>query len=302
MTEKRLLVVGGTGFIGSHVCKKARNQGFSVHSFSQKGACNPIPGVKYRFGDITDLESTRRALSEQCYGYVINCSGYIDHRLFRNGGRNLIEAHFSGVQNLVMALDSSSLLRFVQLGSSDEYGLAPAPQRESYRESPISPYSLSKVATTHLLQMLWRTESFPATVLRLFLTYGPGQDQGRFIPQIVMGCLQEKKFALSEGRQIRDFCFIDDVVDGIMLSLELQAALGEVINLSSGTPVTIRSVVDEVQKIIGTGIPQYGQIPYRPGENMELYADTGKAKDILNWRPKISLNAGLRRTIDYYRG
>ena len=81
----------------------------------------------------------------------------------------------------------------------------PPPQCEELREQPISPYSLAKVASTHFLQMLQRTEGFPAVVLRLFLTYGPHQDNRRFLPQIIQACLRDDEFAVSDGHQLRDF-------------------------------------------------------------------------------------------------
>ena len=88
------------------------------------------------------------------FDYVVNLGGYINHQLFKDGGRNLIDTHFITIQNLVEVLPRNKLKRFVQIGSSDEYGNAPAPQNEKMREQPISPYSLAKVASTHFLQML----------------------------------------------------------------------------------------------------------------------------------------------------
>ena len=301
MDQKRILIVGGTGFIGSHLCRKCLDIGYAVTSLALRPVRDAIPGVQYVVGDLTDIRSIKRVLSGKSYDYVINSGGYIDHRLFRDGGRALIRSHFEGVQNLIESLDIDSIVRFVQLGSSDEYGAIPCPQQESIREAPITPYSLAKVAVTHFLQMLWRTEKLPSVIIRLFLTYGPGQDKKRFIPQVISGCLENRKFPLSEGKQVRDFCYIEDVVNGIIAALESPEACGEVINLSSGSPVTIKSVVEKVQSIIGSGVPEYGKIPYRPGENMELYADTEKSRSILGWEPKFRLSAGLEKTIDYYR-
>ena len=132
----------------------------------------------------------------------------------------MIDAHFRGLQNILEVLPRSRLKRFVQIGSSDEYGDAAAPQHEKLREAPISPYSLAKVACTHFLQMLHRTENFPGVTLRLFLTYGPGQDSKRFLPQIIRGCLDDRAFPASEGEQIRDFCNVHDTVLADLESLE----------------------------------------------------------------------------------
>jgi len=261
-----------------------------------------IKGVHYLQADLTDLEQTVTVLKGLAFEYVVNLSGHIDHAPLFDGGRKVIGVHFGGVQNLLQALDRAALKRFVQVGSSDEYGDLPAPQRESMREAPISPYSLAKVASTQLLQMLYRTEGFPAIVVRFFLVYGEGQDNKRFLPQIIQGCLEGRQFPTSEGEQLRDFCHVADISRGIIAALKAEQALGEVINLASGHPVTIRTMVEKVREQVGKGAPQFGKIPYRPGESMSLYADVEKASQLLGWQPEISLDKGLRRTIQFYIG
>ena len=100
--------------------------------------------------------------------------------------------------------------------------------------------------------------------------------------------------------QLRDFCYIDDLVDAIFLSLEKQNINGEIINIGSGRPIKIRDLVEEIRSIIGKGNPQYGSYPYRSNENMELYADLKKSKKLLKWEPKTSLKEGLIKTINSY--
>tara|TARA_Y100000294_G_C8258488_1_gene217768 strand:- start:14 stop:505 length:492 start_codon:yes stop_codon:yes gene_type:complete len=160
---------------------------------------------------------------------------------------------------------------------------------------------MGKVAATHFLQMLHRTEDFPAITLRLFLTYGPGQDQHRFFPQIIKGCLEGRSFPTSAGEQLRDFCYIQDTVNTIFSSFSSHSALGEVINIASGQPVSVRHMIETVVELIGDGKPEFGEIAYRRGENMELYADVSKARKLLGWEPKISLEDGLSKTIKWVK-
>lgn len=256
------------------------------------------PGSEnYISADLRDRDGLAKALEGLTFDYVVNCGGYIDHRPINAGGGSVIEAHFTGVLNLVAGLDRSILRTFVNIGSSDEYGAASAPQTEEQREAPISPYSLGKTASTHLLQMLHRTEGFPAITLRIFLTYGPGQDNRRFVPQIATGCIEGRAFPTSGGEQLRDFCYIEDVVDAIFATFDNRAAAGEVVNVGSGQPVAIREVVTMIRNMVGQGAPQFGAVPYRAGENMALYADTAKAKQLLGWSATTDLATGLHRTI-----
>ena len=302
--KERILIVGGSGFIGMNLLRACLDDGLECTVLSLHPPMDErcIKGVHYLQADLTDLEQTVTVLKGLAFEYVVNLSGYIDHAPLFDGGRKVIGVHFGGVQNLLQALDRAALKRFVQVGSSDEYGDLPAPQRESMREAPISPYSLAKVASTQLLQMLYRTEGFPAIVVRFFLVYGEGQDNKRFLPQIIQGCLEGRQFPTSEGEQLRDFCHVADISRGIIAALKAEQALGEVINLASGHPVTIRTMVEKVREQVGKGAPQFGKIPYRPGESMSLYADVEKASQLLGWQPEISLDKGLRRTIQFYIG
>ena len=299
---RKLLVIGGTGFIGHHLLSAAIQKAWHVSSLSLHPPSPEryVPKVSYFQGDLLNQSNLKEILYKKEFNYVVNLGGYINHKLFRVGGRKHIDEHFTAIQNLISVLSLDRIERFIQIGSSDEYGYAPAPQNEDLREAPISPYSLGKVAATHFLQMLNRTESFPVVILRLFLTYGPGQDQHRFLPQIIRGCLNDVKFPTSSGEQLRDFCFIEDIIKAIFLALEKEKAIGEVMNIASGEPISIYHMINNVKNLIGKGEPSFGEIPYRSGENMSLYADIQKAQNLLRWEPKYHLNSGLQKTISWY--
>jgi UDP-glucose 4-epimerase len=298
----RILVVGGTGFIGRHVVDHALSLGWDVTSLSLRAPRESLPPrVHVAVADTADAAALRAALPDPKFEYAVNCGGYIDHTLFFGGGRQVFESQVKSVLNLTQILDRAVLKAFVTIGSSDEYGGNPAPQIETQREMPIAPYSAGKVAITHLLQLLHRTEHFPATTLRAFLVYGPGQDRRRFLPQIIVGCLEGRRFPTSKGEQLRDFCFIRDAVEGIFACLAAEAARGQVINIASGRAISIRTMIETVHRLIGRGEPLFGEIAYRPGENMQLYADVSKAKAILGWSPRVPLELGLDQTIQWIR-
>jgi len=298
-----LLIIGGTGFIGRNLSLSALKNGYRVVvlSLHSPNLEKKINNIEYLQADITQIDKLKEKIFNYSFDYIVNLSGYINHCNYSEGGKKVLDVHFGGVQNILQSTNLASLKRFIQIGSSDEYGNSSAPQAEDMRESPISPYSLGKVATTQLLQMLHRTEGIPAVTLRLFLVYGPGQDSNRFLPQIIKGCLSSSDFSASTGNQLRDFCYVDDVINGILLALKNDEVDGLVINLASGEPIKIREVVKLVQNSIGKGNAIFGKIPYRTGENMELYADITLANKILGWKPTISIEEGLKRTIEHYR-
>ncbi|MDR4508744.1 MAG: NAD-dependent epimerase/dehydratase family protein [Candidatus Brocadiaceae bacterium] len=301
----RILIIGGTGFIGSHLVRRCLKKSPFVSCIGLTGKADKgVLGkeVEYLQADIANTRQLQSVLKDRMFDYVFNVGGYVDHAPYFKGGRRMIEAHFIGLMNLLDCLDRKKLKGFVQIGSSDEYGSVPAPQNESLREMPIAPYSLAKASASHFIQMLHSTEGLPGVVVRLFLTYGPGQDKKRFLPQIIHAFLQNESVETTEGMQLRDFCYVEDVVEGLVGAAVTPQAKGRIINIASGVPVSIRKMIETVFNMIGKGKPLFGARPYRIGEHIELYADISVAKNILGWEPQTSLEEGLEKTIEYYRG
>ena len=193
-----LLVVGGTGFIGYHLVRAAKNKGWNVTSISLRKPKKQryVRGVKYLKIDLGNLSKLRKKIKNP-FTYVVNLSGYVDHApFFNNKSERIIKTHFFGTINLTKIVNKKKLKKFVQIGSSVEYGKVNAPQKEHQYGLPNSPYSLAKLASTNFLIMLYKNQNFPVTILRFFQVYGLNQEKNRVIPQIIEGCLNNKKFLL----------------------------------------------------------------------------------------------------------
>ena len=300
--NKSILVVGGTGFIGINLIKKFLKLGAKVTCLSLKRKRIRLVhrNLRYIFCDYTKVNTLKKKINKQ-FEYVVNLGGYIDHSKFFDKGRQVIDNHFLSTMNLLISLKRGKLRRYLHIGTCDEYGANTSPIKENSREDPITSYALAKLASINLLTMLYRTENFPATVLRLFLVYGPHQKNDRLIPQVIGGCLKEKKFPVSKGNQLRDFCYVEDVINAIILSLAKKDALGEIFNVGSGKPVSVKFIIKKISKIIKQGKPQFNKIPFRKNENLKLYPSINKISRILGWKPKINLNQGLVKTINYYK-
>lgn len=296
------MIVGGSGFIGRCLAAKCLETVPSISCLGMPVDACGIPGVEYLRGDVRSITGLRRLLKGRRFDYVFNLSGYIDHARYFNGGRPVIDAHFTGLINIIDCLDRSVLKGFVQIGSSDEYGQASAPQKESMRCSPATPYAFAKLASTELVRMLWASEGFPGTVLRPFLVYGPGQDGKRLIPQVIRACLRNERFKTSRGVQLRDLCYVEDVAEAMIRAAVSKRAKGRVINVGSGRPVRIGDVVRKIVRLAGGGRPAWGAHPYKEGENMRLYPDISLARSLLGWLPATPLEEGLRMTIEHYAG
>ena len=302
--KKTILILGGSGFIGSNLANYLSKK-HNIIIVSKKNRIK-IKNKKIKIikTDITKDKNILNLFNKLKNIFIINCSGYIDHRnIEENSKSKVILNHYTLIQKIFENAKFKNIKKFIQIGSSDEYGSNMSPLTEDMREYPFSTYSYSKTATTHYLQMLNKTLGIKTTVLRVFLAYGPGQDSKRFIPQIVKGCLENKKFATSEGKQLRDFIYISDLCRAVQMIIDSNNTKldGQIFNIGTGKPVQIRFMINKIVKIIGKGQPIFGKIKYRKGESMSLYPSIKKIYKILKWKPKISLTEGLRKTIQYYQ-
>ena len=300
MKKKSILIVGGTGFIGYHLAKRSLKKGWQVTSISS----NPpkkiryLPKVNYIRCDITNKKLLRKSIRKP-FNYVVNLGGYVDH----SNKKKTFKSHYEGCKNLAEIFLKKMPLSFIQIGSSLEYGISNSPQKENIKcnlRSIKSIYGKAKLLSSVYMMNLFKKENFPSTVLRLYLAYGPRQDVNRFLPIIIKGCIENKKFPCSNGEQLRDFVHVDDAVEAIIKSLTNKNARGQIINIGSGKPERIKNVIEKIKKISRGGYPQYGMFKLRKFEISKLYPSVKKAKSKINWSPKISFEKGLKSTIRFY--
>tara|TARA_A100001011_G_C14321077_1_gene850671 strand:- start:6829 stop:7749 length:921 start_codon:yes stop_codon:yes gene_type:complete len=302
MALEKVLVAGGSGFIGHHIVKECKKKGFKVVSISLKipEKFNQQENVDYYAHDLNYPLEKNLIKSLEDVRYIINSSGYIDHSQFNQKGYEIYNKHFLAVKNLIKFSKFINLKTFINFGSSDEYGAAKSPINETQREEPFSAYSLSKLNSTHLLKILFKEEQFPSIIIRPFLVYGERQNYNRFLPQVIKSCLNNEEFKVTKGQQLRDFLYVGDFAEAVNMCLGNQNAYGEILNIASGKPVSIKNITELVKSFIGKGKPNYGAIQYRKGENMELYADIRKSKELINWEPKTKFNEVLSKIVDWY--
>ena len=298
---KKVLIVGGTGFIGYHFAKKCLSKKFEVTSLSRNKPkkIRTLKRIKYIYCDIANKKKLNLKLNKN-YDYVINLGGDVDHH-----GKNTFKSHFGGCKNLAEIFTKKKIKRFIQLSSSVEYGNEKSPNVEKKFKKKTkylkSIYAKAKLSSTLFLLNLYKKNKFPAVIFRLFLTYGPKQDYNRIIPFTVKNCLANKKFACSNGEQTRDFIFIDDLVEVLFKSLNKNYSVeGQIFNLGSGIPVKIKKIISYIKDKCKKGKPQFGLISLRKDEVKHFYANINKTKKIFKWKPRTKIENGLTKTIKYY--
>jgi nucleoside-diphosphate-sugar epimerase len=268
--ELRILVTGGTGFIGRHLVKSLLSLGsrLLVVVGRQPRPRLPEGRFKYLALDLEDAGAVNAFCRERPFDLVIHLAGVINQATGQGLYRDLLGANLVSTVNLVEALQVRGVARFIHVGSNAEYGKAPCPQAPATRELPNSAYGLSKLAATRFVLAKALSESFPARVIRPFLVYGPGQPEASFLGKALKAARAGSELALTAGQQTRDFVSVAKVVSDVLTLASSDAPPGTVVNSCTGVETKLADVVAHLQAGYGRFKPLLGALPYRAGELM----------------------------------
>ena len=297
LKKNKFLIVGGTGFIGSALAKELvkKNQVFSLSTRLNKMK-KKIPKMKYLRGNIKSFSSLKKVLKNLTFDYVVNCGGYVEHK----NKKEVENSHYKGTQNLYKFFKNKNLKLFIQIGSSSEYGDAKIPHNEKAKCKPKGIYGKFKYRATKFLLNKYKKNKFPVTILRFYQIYGPYQDYNRFISQLIKSSIKKEKFITSEGKQYRDFLYIDDAVNAILKTMIKLKSVGQIINIGYGKGIKLKKIMNKVKKMNNFFKPDYGKIKMRSDEKLKVYPNITKSLKILGWKPKVSINKGLEITNKYF--
>lgn len=293
----KILVLGGTGFIGYHLIKKCVQINWDVTSISKSSLSKEklIKGVKYKKLDLKKFKDIKKI--NKNYDYVVNASGYINNNIKTKYKKD----HFKILKNLVDHFKNSKIKSFLQIGTSAEYGGKKSPQVENTKCKPKSSYGRDKLNCTNYLIKAYKVFGFPSTIFRVYQAYGPMQDTNRLIPIVAKACYFNKKFDCSEGSQIRDFIYIDDIILSIIKALKFKKTNGQIFNIGSGKKVSIKFIINFIKNFYKKGFPIYGKIKLRKDESKAIYPNIDKSYNFFNLRPKKSLRKNLLKTLKFYK-
>lgn len=296
MKFKNILIVGGTGFIGYHLANYLIKKNFNVTSIStnKPKKIRKLKKVKYKIVDIGKINQIKKIKNN--FDYIVNLGGYVDHK----NKKKTYLSHYIGCKNLVKVFENNNIKKFVQIGSSLEYGGTLSPQTEKKELKAKSIYAKSKFLATSFLLKKFKKSKFPAIVLRAYQVYGPRQDDNRLIPIVITNCLKNNYFNCSEGTQSRDFLYVCDFVKAIYKAL-ISNTKGEIINIGYGKPKKVKQIILLIKKMIKKGTPVFSKIKLREDESKILYPSIKKALKMLNWKPETILLKGIKKTIDDYK-
>ncbi len=306
----RALVTGGAGFIGSELVAQLVAGGWEVVVIDNlaTGCWQNLDGLGLTAsalitGDVRDAPLLARLMAGVDTVFHLACRGV---RFSLHSPQETHEVNATGTLVVLEAARHAGIRRFVQVSSSEVYGIAgDPPMHEDGPTLPTTAYGASKLAGEAYARANHRCYGLPVTIVRPFNSFGPRShhegDAGEVIPKFVLRALAGQQLTLfGDGQQTRDFCYVADTAHGLILAATRAEALGETINLGSGSELSIRDLAQAVLMAVGNNRATLRFDAARPGDLPRLYAATDKAERLLGFRPSIAFNEGLARLIAWY--
>lgn len=309
---KRVLVTGAGGFIGSHLTERLLEQGAKVRAFVRYNS-RADPGflkqldpeilseIEIVAGDLRDSHAVNRAVEGMDIIFHLGALISIPYSYFHP--REVVETNVNGTLNILLACLEMGTPRLIHTSTSEVYGTAlRVPIDEDHPLQGQSPYSASKIGADKLAESFYRSYDLPVVTVRPFNTYGPRQSARAVIPTIITQALTMDVVQLGAVETKRDFTYVSDTVNGFMHAAQAGDVFGKTINLGTGSEITIGELAEKIIAAIGRPVRVEHELQrIRPGKSevMRLLSDNQLAREVLGWQPEISLDEGLRLTIDW---
>jgi NAD dependent epimerase/dehydratase len=311
--NKNILVTGAAGFIGSHLVQQLVKKGSTVRAMTHYRSDPSLHNLEYLSseelarvkifkGNIEDPFFVRRCV-EGCDA-VFHLAALIGIPYSYIAPASYISTNIQGTLNILEACRTEGIQRVVHTSTSECYGSAKyTPIDEKHPLQGQSPYSASKIGADKLVQSYFYSFNLPVVTIRPFNTFGPRQSLRAVIPTVISQLMaNNKSIKLGALFPIRDFTYVTDTVNGLLLGAITKGIEGEVINLGFGKGISIEELVKIIIKLVGKNVPIESQGErHRPekSEVLALISDNSKASEKLGWKPQVSLKEGLEKTIKF---
>ncbi|WP_268544230.1 NAD-dependent epimerase/dehydratase family protein [Candidatus Nitrosotenuis cloacae] len=304
--DKRVLVTGGAGFIGSEVVSQLLDEDARVTVLDNfaSGKKHYLPSHKKLTvitGDIMDERVVKKAVRDQEIIFNLAALPFIPDSY--HYPVDFFKTNTIGNLNVLWeAIKSKSTDVFIQISTSEVYGSAQfTPMDENHPTAPYSTYAVSKLAADRATFTLHKENGIPVVVIRPFNTFGPRYTQPYIIPEIINQMLNgATELSLGNINATRDFTFVSDTANALLKAANEKKAIGEIINIGSGTEIRIQDLAHKIAKVAGKKIKiKTDESRLRPYDVNRLICNNTKAVKLLKWRPRVSIEAGLKITFDW---
>ena len=313
---ERVAVTGAEGFIGSHLVEELVGRGYRVRAmvlynmYSSRGWLETLPPgvldeVEVVFGDVRDPASVRGVVEGAAVVYHLAALGSVPYSYA--APRSFVDTNVIGTLHVLEAVRACQTPRLVHTSTSETYGTArTVPISEAHVLQAQSPYAASKIAADKLVESYYLSFGTPAVTLRPFNTFGPRQSARAVIPAVIIQLAAgSRELRLGALDPTRDFCYVTDTARAFAELGEApsSAVLGEAFNAGTGADVAIGQLAEDIVRLMGVQadvIEDSQRLRPKDSEVMRLVCDASRLRDRTGWRPQVSREEGLRRTIEWF--
>lgn len=312
-STKKILVTGAGGFIGSHLTEQLSARGARVRAFVHYNALGRwgwlddsevVDDIEVVPGDISDRDSIRRAL--EGVDVVFHLAALIGIPYSYQAPQSYVDTNIIGTLNVLQSALDEGIELVVHTSTSEAYGTAQyVPIDENHPLQGQSPYSATKIGADKLAEAYFKSFGLPVVTVRPFNTYGPRQSARAVIPTIISQALTQDMVRLGNLSPTRDLNYVIDTVEGFIRAAEKSSAIGEVVNIGTGIDISIGELAERIFQLLEKEVSlESDNHRIRPdaSEVDRLCADITKARELLDWSPRYTLEQGLRETIDWVKG
>ncbi|WKZ25321.1 MAG: SDR family oxidoreductase [bacterium] len=312
---QKVLVTGGCGFIGSHLCKSLLEDGYQVTCFdnlitgSKKNIEDLLSNPNFEFVEADICQHLENIEELENVNYIFHLASPASPIDYQNHPEETLLVNSQGTLN-ILNLASKQKSKVLIASTSEIYGdPLEHPQKETYWGNvntfgPRSCYDESKRFAETAVYVYLHKYDLDARIVRIFNTYGPNmqRDDGRVVSNFINWALKNEEIKIDgDGSQTRSFCYVTDLVDGIKKAMFFEDTKGEIFNLGNPDEFTISDLSKKVIELTNSTSEVIHSKEFRPDDPMQRCPDITKAKEILGWEPKVNLEEGLKNTIEYYK-
>ncbi len=305
--KNKYLLTGATGFIGANITKDLVKRGENVSIIVRDKK------LSWRFSDISSkiaiyksdiLNPSLETIIDKIHpDYIFHLAAY-GVMPDENDVKKMTDVNIKGTINLINAVKRNKFKLLINIGSAVEYGVKDHKIRESDLLEPVNDYGITKASATLFCQKEGIRNSLPIVTLRLFTPFGYFEDKNRLIPSVILSAINNDPIRVSVPTSVRDFVFIEDIIDAFDLAIKGKITPGDIINIGSGRQRSVGEIVEKVMNISKSKSKvKWGAVKKQTRfiEPKKLEADISKAYRVLNWKPKVGFDKSLEETIEWFR-
>ncbi len=296
LSGQKVLVTGANGFIGAHLCRRLCELGAEVHGTYRTRIPGDLPVSRWWQADLANLTQVKQIIEQAKPEVIFHLASHVKGAPDLEHVLPTFHSNLESTVNILMVATQSNCRRVILTGSLAE------PDFENGEKFPVAPYAAAKWASSGYARMFHALYKTPVVIARVFMVYGPAQiDLTKLIPYATLSMLHGERPKISSGGRLVDWIYISDVVDGFLALAETPGIDGSTLDLGSGTLISIRELLSELAGVIGEGASaEFGALADRPMEPTRI-ADIGNSSAKMGWKPRVMLQDGLRRTVEWYR-